>query len=184
MKVWKSEYIFNHSWSAVTTAFWMKYPNPHSPHILAVDVLSRRFEKSTNSLHSVRLLEKTNSKPKLAEKLVKGKAALMIEESVVDRDEQVMTTRTYNLTHCRVLRVEEHCEYKAIDDRTLLTTEVRLVCPLWGWAMTVETFAMERIKGNIQKARVAMEYVIHNVVLVKHPDGLGNYKGPSKGDRD
>lgn len=31
------------SWADVTRAFWVKYPNPYSTHVLSVDVISRYF---------------------------------------------------------------------------------------------------------------------------------------------
>eukprot|EP00123_Amoebidium_parasiticum_P022978 comp9931_c0_seq1/m.4832 comp9931_c0_seq1/g.4832 ORF comp9931_c0_seq1/g.4832 comp9931_c0_seq1/m.4832 type:complete len:182 (-) comp9931_c0_seq1:597-1142(-) len=171
MKVWKTEHTFTHSWADVTTAFWLKYPNPHSPHVLAVDVIQRYVDPSTLTLHTVRLLKKTNAKPKLAEKLFKGKDGYVLEESTVDVREGVMKTVTVNLSYNRVLRVEEHCMYTSVDGHTHLTTEVRLVSPMWGWAKAVETVALERFKSNVQKARTALEFVLHNVVLKDRKGG-------------
>ena len=52
MKIWTSEHVFNHSWEAVTTGQWQKYPNPHNSAVLGTDVVDRRVVDGV--LHSHR----------------------------------------------------------------------------------------------------------------------------------
>ena len=68
-----------------------------SSHVLSEDTLQRRIVKP-NQLHSLRVISKTNSMPKWGEKFMPGqKQMLVVEESVVDRKKQTLTTYTRNI---------------------------------------------------------------------------------------
>ena len=59
MRIWTSEHVFHHSWEAVTTGQWQKYPNPHNSAVLGTDVVERKVENGV--LHSHRSV-KVNAK--------------------------------------------------------------------------------------------------------------------------
>ena len=66
--------------------------------MLTEDVLQRYVDDSGN-LHSIKLVTKTNSLPKWAERFWKGPShVVIIEESVVDPVEQTFTTYSRNIT--------------------------------------------------------------------------------------
>jgi hypothetical protein len=46
----------SHSWSTTTIGLWLKYPNPYSPHVLSIDVLSRSINVDTGVLRTERLV--------------------------------------------------------------------------------------------------------------------------------
>jgi hypothetical protein len=49
MKVFSTSSDFAYSWAEVTTANWQKYSpwNPKTPHVIAVDTLSRSVDPAT-----------------------------------------------------------------------------------------------------------------------------------------
>ena len=55
---------YDYSWDRVTAAFFQRYPNDYSKHVLTADVLDRHIDTETGQLHTTRLLTKTNRKPK------------------------------------------------------------------------------------------------------------------------
>eukprot|EP00039_Didymoeca_costata_P002734 m.62179 g.62179 ORF g.62179 m.62179 type:complete len:76 (-) comp11492_c0_seq3:185-412(-) len=56
------EYLFNETFENVTLAFWNKYPNPISSHVLSVDTISREVDDN-GRLCTTRLLIKVGKKP-------------------------------------------------------------------------------------------------------------------------
>ncbi|XP_071474818.1 PRELI domain containing protein 3B-like [Marmota flaviventris] len=58
MKIWTSEYVFDHPWETVPAAAMQKYPNPMNPSVVGVDVLDKHIDPS-GKLYSHRLLKKT-----------------------------------------------------------------------------------------------------------------------------
>src|SRR3954451_19322119 len=56
--------VCRHPWELVTYAFWMRYPNPFSKHVLAADVIDRSFDPETGVLKTTRLLLKQGVLPR------------------------------------------------------------------------------------------------------------------------
>ena len=95
------------SWSIVSLAYLLRYPNPLSSHIISCDVISRTFSPS-GSLLTKRLILKRGSLPKWAPKGIISRAeSWVIEESEVDPYGKVVHCTTKNLEHVKVMRVEE-----------------------------------------------------------------------------
>ena len=90
-------------------ALWQQYPNPYSKHVLMKDRVHREVTP-VQKLLSRRLLTKRNRKPCWAERLFPAKVAhsvYILEESIVDSQNQTMTTSTWNINHARWMVVEE-----------------------------------------------------------------------------
>jgi 4-amino-4-deoxychorismate lyase len=110
---------------------WLKYPNPISSHVLAADVVSRIVD-SSGRLVTTRILLKTASVPVWAQRVrtpifvyfpwfllcvslllsanfqfLPTSEAYIIEESLVDPSKSAMTTKTRNISHTRILSIEE-----------------------------------------------------------------------------
>jgi hypothetical protein len=58
MKVFSNDETFNYSWEEVSTANWRKYCpwNDKSPHVIAVDTISRHVDPETGIVCSPPLL--------------------------------------------------------------------------------------------------------------------------------
>ncbi|KAI9823187.1 MAG: hypothetical protein M1832_002631 [Thelocarpon impressellum] len=117
VKVYESTFGYDYSFPAVTLAYFLRYPNPHSTHVLSSDVIERRFDSATRRLHTVRLHLKRSKIPgavlKLVPKSVLGATSnnagqsYILERSVVDVGEGWMETETKNLEWTGVLSVIE-----------------------------------------------------------------------------
>ncbi|TRY91182.1 hypothetical protein DNTS_006109 [Danionella cerebrum] len=93
------------SWDQVVLAFWQRYPNPYSNHVLTEDIIYREVTPD-NCLKSRRLLTKTSRAPRWVEKFLPShmaQKAYIIEDSVVDPEGRTLTTLTWNITHERVM---------------------------------------------------------------------------------
>ena len=68
----------SHSWSTTTIGLWLKYPNPHSGHVLTVDVLSRSVDVDTGVLRTERLLGVKQAIPVGRSRRQKARSAKLI----------------------------------------------------------------------------------------------------------
>lgn len=92
------------SWDQVFAAFWQRYPNPYSKHVLTEDVIHR--EVTPDKVISRRLLTKTGIVPRWAERLFPtnvAHSAFILEDSVVDLKHKILTTFTWNINHSRLM---------------------------------------------------------------------------------
>ncbi|KAL9099529.1 MAG: hypothetical protein Q9187_009486, partial [Circinaria calcarea] len=111
---------------AVSLAYFLRYPNPYSTHVLSTDVISRTFDPLTQRLHTVRLHLKRSKLPpailKLLPKGILGGASgtattggeghsFVLEKSTVDVREGWMETESRNLEWTGVLSVVEKGRY-------------------------------------------------------------------------
>ncbi len=68
MKYYQSNSTVKNPWEEVMVAFWLRYPNPHSKHVLSEDTIYRRVSEA--QISSIRVISKTNRMPKWGERLV------------------------------------------------------------------------------------------------------------------
>uniref|UniRef100_A0A8C2KHA8 PRELI domain containing 1b n=1 Tax=Cyprinus carpio TaxID=7962 RepID=A0A8C2KHA8_CYPCA len=124
-KYFFSETDIKSTWDQVLAAFWQRYPNPYSTHVLTEDVLFREVT-SDNLLLSRRLLTKTNRLPRWAERIFPGKRSVyIIEDSVVDLGNRSLTTLTWNVNHAKLMRVVERCVFAGEQHRPVWTRITR-----------------------------------------------------------
>ena len=50
MKLYKAKFVYEHPWTEVAKAHWLKYPNPFASHVLTSDVLERRLIDSSTAV--------------------------------------------------------------------------------------------------------------------------------------
>ncbi|XP_077958430.1 PRELI domain containing 1a isoform X1 [Gasterosteus aculeatus] len=97
--------LLRSSWDQVCIAFWQRYPNPYSNHVLTEDIIFREVTP-TNCLKSRRLLTKTSRAPRWMEPYLPkqmASSAYIIEDSIVDPQKKTMTTLTWNISHARLM---------------------------------------------------------------------------------
>jgi 4-amino-4-deoxychorismate lyase len=119
VKIFTSTYSYDYSFPAVSLAYFLRYPNPYSTHVLSEDVISRHFDPETQRLYTTRLHLKQSKLPswilKLLPKNILGNSRgangeaqnYILEKSVVDIAEGWMETETQNLQLTGVLKVIE-----------------------------------------------------------------------------
>ena len=99
------------SWSIVTLAFFLRYPNPYASHVLSCDVVSRD-QTPSGSLLTTRLILKKGSLPRWFPKGIVSRAEYwVVEESEVDPHGKLVRCVTKNLDHVKVMQVEESVQF-------------------------------------------------------------------------
>jgi 4-amino-4-deoxychorismate lyase len=121
VKFFESSYSYDYSFPAVTLAYFLRYPNPYSTHVLSTDVISRDID-AAGRLHTMRIHRKSSRLPPAILKLLpqsvlgnirSGKSeSFILETSTVDVKEGWMHTESKNLDWTGILSVVEKQEYK------------------------------------------------------------------------
>ncbi|XP_042199025.1 PRELI domain containing 1a [Callorhinchus milii] len=156
------------SWDQVVIAFWQRYPNPFSKHVLTEDVVYREVT-SDGKLISRRLFTKTNRLPRWAEMIFPSNLArsvFVIEDSVVDLQDKTFATLTWNVNHTRLMIVEEKCVYSINQDNqtwTQVQREAWITSNVFGFSRAIQEFGLARFRRNQIKATQGLEYVITNL---------------------
>jgi hypothetical protein len=133
MKFFENHSHYDYSFPAVTLAYFLRYPNPYSRHVLTSDVIERYVDPATQRLHTTRLHLKRSKVPsamlKLLPKGIGGAEnagqSYILETSVVDVKEGWMKTESRNMEWTGILSVVEqqnyHRESLSSDRNTTLT---------------------------------------------------------------
>jgi hypothetical protein len=166
MKKYEGSHTFHYNWQQIAIAFWNRYPNKHSRHVLSEDIIDRKVDQD-GQLITKRLFVKTNSCPKWIERLMKTRNVHVLEESLVDPIRQTLTTITKNLGMTNLMTVEEVCVYKPHPDNNLWTIVERRTnfdSKLSGFKrLAILKLSFERYKYNIKKTDSGFQQVIRNV---------------------
>lgn len=117
VKFYATSYSYDYSFPAVSLAYFLRYPNPYSTHVVSTDVIERSFDNATQRLTTVRLHLKKSKLPTAVLKLVPrslmggndtgDSQAYILERSVVDIKEGWMHTESRNLEWTGILSVVE-----------------------------------------------------------------------------
>ncbi|MCJ1254078.1 hypothetical protein MMC24_001892 [Lignoscripta atroalba] len=123
-KFYDSSFSYDYSFPAVTLAYFLRYPNPYSTHVLSTDVISRHFDPSTQTLSTTRLHLKRSKLPPAVLKLLPkgllggsaaqqdgGGQSYILEKSVIDIKQGRMETESRNLEWTGILSVVERQVY-------------------------------------------------------------------------
>lgn len=156
------------TWDHVVSAFWQRYPNPFSTHVLTEDVVYREAT-ADHRLLSRRLLMKTNRLPRWAERLFPAgmsRSVYVIEDSIVDPVNKSLTTYTWNLNHTTLMSVEERCVFQGSVEHpatTQLKREAWISSSIYGFSKPIQEFGLARFKSNQVKAMKGLEYALSNL---------------------
>ncbi|KAG0125039.1 PRELI-like family-domain-containing protein [Tuber indicum] len=119
VKFYENSFSYDYQWPAVTLAYFLRYPNPYSKHVVSSDTLSSHLDPQTGNLHVTRLHLKRGKLPaSLARFLPKIKESYILEKSIVDVRSQRLETETRNLDWEGVLSVVESQVYTPGNDST------------------------------------------------------------------
>lgn len=167
-KFYDGNFIFKWTWDQVAQAFWQRYPNPYSKHVLTEDILSR--EVKDNCLYTRRLLTKTNAVPKWGERFIPQSARNMciVEESVIDPVSRTITTYTRNIAMQHVMSVEEKCVYRVNPENskwTVCEKTAWISSGLFGFGSAIQAFGLERFRKNAVKASQGFEHVLERLFV-------------------
>lgn len=165
MKFYSGETVFKFTWDQVVTAFWNRYPNPYSKHVLSEDVVSR--EVVGNKLFTKRLLCKSGRLPKWGERYFGGlKYVYIIEESVVDLSSKTLTTYTRNIGKQHWMSVEEKCVYTKnpeCEDSVECCRQAWINSGVRGLSSVVSSYGMQRFRKNLNKTIDGFNHVLKHL---------------------
>jgi hypothetical protein len=121
VKFYSSNETYSYPFPAVSLAYFLRYPNPYSTHVLSTDTIARHYDAETQRLTTIRLHLKRSKLPSAVLKLVPrsllGASAggesqtYILEKSVVDIKEGWMNTESRNLEWTGVLSVVERQKF-------------------------------------------------------------------------
>ncbi|KAI9887161.1 MAG: hypothetical protein M1823_000988 [Watsoniomyces obsoletus] len=173
VKFYESKFQYEYSFPAVTLAYFLRYPNPYSRHVLSTDVIDRYIDPETQRLHTVRLHLKRSKIPggilRLLPKSVVGSISanggesFILEKSVVDVREGWMKTENRNLEWTGVLSVIERQEYSRSAARDDLgassASESKAAIPwaghgLWTDVRTIVTLHSRLGQAKMRRSRM------------------------------
>lgn len=149
----------DYQWNQVAQAFWNRYPNPLSAHVLTEDTIHREIRDG--KLYTRRLLSKTNPLPKWGQRFYNGKSVKIVEDSVIDPKAQTLTTYTRNIGFKKVMKVDEKVEYRESKNGT--TTVIRsawISSQVFGFSRAIRAFGVERFKSNCNKTIIGFNHVL------------------------
>jgi hypothetical protein len=124
VKFYSQTNTYDYPFATVSLAYFLRYPNPYSRHVLSTDVLERHYDPETQQLSTTRLLLKRSRLPGAVLKLLprgllganKGgdSQSYILERSVIDIKEGWMRTESRNLELRAVLDVVERQTYRRL----------------------------------------------------------------------
>jgi len=169
MKYYVSDDTLKFSWNQVAAAFWQRYPNPYSKHVLTEDTIMRTV--NGGFLESKRLLTKTNPIPKWARKHLHVRDVGVVEESSFDSENKILVTYTRNIGLLGVMTVDEKVSYSQDSENPNLThvrREAWINSQMTGFAYMLQKFGVERFKMNAKNATKGYLVVLARLFPVKH----------------
>ncbi|KAJ3292877.1 hypothetical protein HDU79_000975 [Rhizoclosmatium sp. JEL0117] len=190
VKLFESTHLFGHSWESVTQAIWNKYPNPFASHVLTADVIDRHVDPETGILHTTRLFTKEGRLPKWSKSMFNFSEAFILEISELDPVNKTFKTVTRNLSHAKLMLVEEtqivspytpptspllsevvqipgHDETitKAQTGGTAIHITARIISNT-GWSAIrskIEAFGASKIRENTMRSSIGLMHVIEDL---------------------
>ncbi|EDW72077.1 uncharacterized protein Dwil_GK10633 [Drosophila willistoni] len=158
----RTETVFDYSWGHVVAAYWNRYPNPSSTHVLTEDTIQR--EVRDGKLYSRRLLSKTNPVPKWGARFYNNAPVKIVEDSVLDPVKRTFTTFTRNLGMKKIMKVDEIVVYtEQKDGSTLAVRRAYISSQVFGFSRAIRAFGIERFKSNSNKASNGFNYVLRRM---------------------
>ena len=172
VKFFAASYAYDYSFPAVALAYFLRYPNPYSTHVLSTDVVDRSFDPDTGRLHTTRLHLKRSKIPAavrhlLPRSLLGGDAgatqSYILETSTIDVHSGVMHTESRNLEWTGVLSVIEKQTYRrALPERTEVDSTVTL---------------KSRLGEAMRKKKIRRKEVVEEREVDREDDGAGHKPG-------
>ncbi|KEI36232.1 uncharacterized protein L969DRAFT_67931, partial [Mixia osmundae IAM 14324] len=167
-RTYSHEHVYDSPWVDVALAFFLRYPNPLSPHVISCDVISRSFDPTTLRLHTTRVLLKKGKLPKWAPRSVAERSeSWILEESVLDLATQSLECTTSNLDHKNYLSVTERQRIQRAD----LATQAKAITlatvtsdfGYFGLGSRVEHMGITRFKNTLDKSRAGVSLILKHV---------------------
>jgi 4-amino-4-deoxychorismate lyase len=136
VKFYSQNITYSYDFATVSLAYFLRYPNPYSRHVISTDVLERHFDPSTQQLSTTRLHLKRSRLPTailkvlprslLGASMTGDSQSYILERSVIDLRHGYMRTESRNLELRGVLDVIERQTYLRSSSSSSSTSETSL----------------------------------------------------------
>ncbi|KAJ1528285.1 hypothetical protein HK096_009881 [Nowakowskiella sp. JEL0078] len=169
VKVFQQTISFEYDWATFTKAIWQKYPNPFASHVLSSDVIDRQIDSETGVMTTTRLFLKRGILPAWGRHFLNVPEAFIIEKSIVDLRNQKMILVQKNLSHAKIMLVEERQTIHPNQNNPLSSTDIvqegRFVSNT-GWSAIksrIESFGLNKFKDNTMKSSRGLLHVLEQL---------------------
>ncbi|KAH3661232.1 hypothetical protein OGAPHI_006639 [Ogataea philodendri] len=162
-----NSHTYPHTFETVSLAYFNRYPNPYSSHVLSTDTLDKHID-SEGRLHQTKLVMKAGRLPKWVKPFLgKISTSWIIERTVVDPKNKTMQTYTRNLDHTKIIQIEEHNQY-TFDPTSNHTTNkitVKFSSGFRGLGIKnrIESWSKTKFDENLMRSRQGLRYVMDSV---------------------
>jgi hypothetical protein len=114
MRLLSKEHVYPNDWETVTSAWWVKYPNPAQPQVKSCNTVAREIDQEAQTFHVRRIHELKWNIPWIAQKLVQQSSveALAVEDINCDYRAKRLVIEGRNHSLSRFLGFEEKCMYE------------------------------------------------------------------------
>jgi hypothetical protein len=170
MKIFTNTTHYDYDWEHVSTANWQKYSpwNEKTPHVIAVDTLSRHVDQASGVLRTERLITCKQTAPQWLNAILGGQDVSHVYEcSYVDPVKKTLTLCSHNMTYADLLSVRETVTYSpsshAPFTSTQFTQHAKITAFCGGWQKIknkIEQFTVDRFGENAAKGREGFEMVL------------------------
>ena len=167
MKYWTGTTTYPFDWYQVFTAFWTRYPNPNSQHVLTEDIISVKVKGQL--LWIKKLISKRAKIPRIALRFTNGcQNGYVVEETFVDLGKKIFVTYTRNINNQNVLSIHEKCEY-GVDKSNQF--QVQCVKQAWtnssvtGFGGVLCSIGIQQYQKNLKRQNAGFYYVLNSLYL-------------------
>jgi 4-amino-4-deoxychorismate lyase len=141
--------------------------SPFSSHVASADTITQYVDEN-NVLHTERLIRKKGRLPGFIKPFMgKISESWVLETTKIDPNNCLLESRTRNLDHTKVLKVDERTVYKSDSlaaPTTLVSHNVSFVSNFgWGVRDRIENWSYRRFSRNIAESRKGMAFVMRNL---------------------
>lgn len=167
MVLWhKNTHVFNRDFRTVSLAFFNRYPNPYSTHVLSIDTLSSSVDQD-GRLYTTRLIKKEGKLPTWVKPFLgRISESWILELSLVDPIQGILHSYTRNLDHTRIITVEEYSDYRfdstsgitSLDSRVKFTSAFRM-----GIKNRIEEWSHRKFDEHIKLSRQGLTFVMDQI---------------------
>jgi len=161
---------YDHNWATVNHGVWQKYPNPHSGHVVSVDVLDRSVDPVTGILRTERVLGCKQAAPRWVVKLLGGSDDAFVREvSFVDPRTSRTTVTSVNLSLSQYITVLETITYEPSASHPTSKTDFRQTAEIqsrMSWKTIgdrLEMWSVDRFSANAALGRLGFEHVLRSL---------------------
>jgi len=162
--------FYDHDWTTVNTGLVKKYPNPHSGHVISVDVLDRSIDPVTGVLRTERILGCKQAAPRWVVKMLGGSEDAFVREvTFVDPSTSRTTVTSVNLSLSQYITVLETLSYEPASSDATSKTLFRQTAEIqsrMSWKSVgdrLEAWCVDRFSTNAALGRLGFEHVLRSL---------------------